>query len=185
MECYACANEASRQCKRCARVYCEEHGGELCAECLRPASSLPSFNLYRGSLLALLVGTAVAVWLLVQPPGESGESVVTVVQLTPSPSPPVVQTPRPLATRTPATPGATTTVESTRVPSSPTPEATPAPSEPFEYAVEPGDSLLSIAEYFLPPGEDLMEFANRIAELNGLDPEEPEIMAGDVLLIPR
>lgn len=185
MECYACSNEASRQCKRCGRVYCEEHGGELCAECLRPTNSLPSFNLYRGSLLALLVGTAVAVWLLVQPPGESGESVVTLVQMTPSPSAPVVETPRALPTRTPATPGATVTAEITRVPSSPTPEGTPEPGEPFEYTVESGDTLLSIAEYFLPPDEDLMEFANRIAELNGLDPEDPAIMIGDVLLIPR
>jgi hypothetical protein len=185
MECYACSNEASRQCKRCARMYCEEHGGELCAECLRPTSSLPSFNLYRGSLLALLVGTAVAVWLLVQPPGQSGESIVTVMQVTPSPAAPVVETPGLLATRTPATPRATGTAEITRVPSSPTPEATPGPGEPFEYTVEVGDSLLSIAEYFLPPGEELMDFANRIAELNGLDAEEPTIMPGDVLLIPR
>lgn len=183
MECYACSNEASRQCKRCARMYCEEHGGELCAECLRPTSSLPSFNLYRGSLLALLVGTAVAVWLLVQPPGESGESIVTVVQVTPSPLAAV--TPGTLVTRTPATPRATGTADATRAPSSPTSEATPGPSEPFEYTVELGDSLLSIAEYFLPAGEDLMDFANRIADLNGLDSEDPAIMPGDVLLIPR
>jgi len=184
MECYACSNEATRQCKRCARVYCDVHGGELCAECLRPTSSLPSFNLYRGSLLALLVGTAVAVWLLVQPPGDSGESLVSVVQLTPSPSVPlVIRTPE--ATSTPATPAADRTAEATAPASTPTPEATPSPAEPFEYTVESGDSLLSIAEYWLPPGEDVMEFANRIAELNGLDPEDPVILVGDVLLIPR
>jgi hypothetical protein len=184
MECYACSNEATRQCKRCARFYCDAHGGELCAECLRPTSSLPSFNLYRGSLLALLVGTAVSVWLLVQPPGDSGESRAGVMQLSPTAAvPPVMRTPE--ATSTPATPAAGGTAEATALASTRTPEATPSPAQPFEYTVESGDSLLLIAESFLPPGEDLTEFANRIAELNGLDPEDPVIVAGDVLLIPQ
>ncbi|GAG29322.1 unnamed protein product [marine sediment metagenome] len=122
--------------------------------------------------------------MLVQPPGNSGESLVSVVQLTPSPSVPlVIRTPE--ATSTPATPAADRTAEATAPASTPTPEATPSPAEPFEYTAESGDSLLSIAEYWLPPGEDVMEFANRIAELNGLDPEDPVIMVGDVLLIPR
>ena len=84
MECYACDNSATRQCRRCARVYCEIHGGELCAECLNPASALPSFNLYRGSLLALLVGTAVALWLLVQPIGGGSEPIVVIADITPT-----------------------------------------------------------------------------------------------------
>lgn len=180
MNCYACSNEATRQCKRCARVYCDAHGGDLCAECLRPSSALPSFNLYRGSLLALLAGTAVAVWLLVQPPGDSGESVVSLVQLTPSSNAvPAVGTPRPLPTSTPGTPLATRTPPATATASP------PAPGEPIEYTVTEGDSLLSIASFFLPPGEELTAFATRIAELNGLDPNDPVIMPGDVLLIPR
>jgi len=184
MECYACSNEATRQCKRCSRVYCDAHGGELCAECLRPTSSLPSFNLYRGSLLALLVGTAVAVWLLVQPPGNSGESGVSLVQLSPSPSVPLVlRTPE--ATSTPGTPAAGRTAEASATPSTRTPQATPSPAKPIEYTVVSGDSLLSIAELFLPPGEDMVEFADRIAELNGLDPVDPVIGEGDVLLIPQ
>jgi len=130
------------------------------------------------------VGTAVAVWLLVQPPGDSGESLVSVVQLSPSPSVPLVlRTPE--ATSTPATPAAGGTVEATAPASTRTPEATPSPAKPFEYTVESGDSLLSIAEDWLPAGEDLMEFANRIAELNGLDPDDPVIVVGDVLLIPQ
>jgi len=95
----------------------------------------------------------------------------------------VLRTPE--ATFMPATPAAGGTVQATAVPSTPMPEASPSPTEPFEYTVESGDSLLSIAEYWLPAGEDLREFANRIAELNGLDPEHPVIMEGDVLLIPR
>jgi len=62
MNCYACANEATSQCKRCGRPYCDAHGDALCAECLKPASALPSYTLYRGSLLALLVGTAFALY---------------------------------------------------------------------------------------------------------------------------
>src|SRR3990172_4538659 len=84
MECYACANQATRQCRRCARIYCELHGGDLCAECLSPASALPSFNLYRGSLLALLIATAVALWLIVRPPGSGDGREVVITQVTPT-----------------------------------------------------------------------------------------------------
>src|SRR3990172_10866643 len=114
MNCYACANEATSQCKRCGRPYCDAHGDALCAECLKPASALPSYTLYRGSLLALLVGTAFALWLLVRPPGDSGESPMTVVlpqqeeqaatatipAATSTPGPPV--TPTAAATATPS-----------------------------------------------------------------------------------
>ena len=102
MDCYACSNEASRQCRRCSRVYCEVHGGDLCAECLSPTSALPSFNLYRGSLLALLVGTAIAIWLLVRPPGGGDSPGVIITDLgTPSPIvTEVVDTPVPELTAT-------------------------------------------------------------------------------------
>ena len=40
---------------------------------------MPSFNLYRGALLAMLVGTALAVFLIVRPPGESGDAAPVVV----------------------------------------------------------------------------------------------------------
>src|ERR1700694_1972257 len=99
MEGYACSNKATRQCRRCARVYCELHGGDLCAECLSPASSLPSFNLYRGSLLALLIGSAIAMWLIVRPPESSSGNQILLSQLTPT----------------------TTISQGTRTPSSPTP----------------------------------------------------------------
>ncbi|HXK34822.1 MAG TPA: hypothetical protein VNM91_12510, partial [Dehalococcoidia bacterium] len=72
MNCYACDGTATNACKRCAKPYCDDHGNATyCAECLQPASALPSFNLYRGALLVMLVGSAVAVFLLVRPPGET------------------------------------------------------------------------------------------------------------------
>src|SRR5262245_28771155 len=75
MNCYSCEQPATNACKRCAKTYCEDHGNATyCADCLRPASALPSFNLYRGALLVMLVGTAVAVFLLVRPPGSTSSS---------------------------------------------------------------------------------------------------------------
>lgn len=172
MECYACANEATRQCPRCARVYCEVHGGELCAECLNPASALPSFNLYRGSLLALLVGTAVALWLLVQPPGE-GDGRQVLLPLTPTIS--VTQV---LSTSTPATRTATPEAETTGAP------AETASPEPRTYVVQPGDTLLDIADRFAPPGIDPVDYAQQIASASGLSSVNDPINPGDELVLP-
>ena len=177
MECYACENEATRQCRRCARVYCEVHGGEFCAECLSPASALPSFNLYRGSLLALLVGTAIALWLLVRPPGpgESGEPEILIINVTPT--------------------SIVTDVPLTITPPSPTPDArtmTPEPSpepgetdtpEPRIYIVEQGDTLTSIADEFAPPGVDPTDYAAQIADANGISVDDP-IRPDDELVLP-
>jgi len=181
MECYACENEATRQCRRCARVYCELHGGDLCGECLNPASALPSFNVYRGSLLALLVGTAVAVWLLVRPPGPgSSEPEITLIDFTPTAIVTSV-----LETETPpsATPRATT----------PTARATPRPSatarpgptdtpEPRTYEVQQGDTLIGIAQQFAPPGVDPFDYADQIASANNLTGDL--ITPGQTLVLP-
>lgn len=177
MECYACSNEAGRQCRRCARVYCELHGGDLCAECLSPASSLPSFNLYRGSLLALLIGTAVAIWLLVRPPGGGGDALVIISEVTPTSIVTAV-----LNTPTPAnqTPQATKTPRSL-VTSTPAPTATP---EVREYIVQSGDTLLGIAELFAPAGVEPLDFAQQIADFNGFAALSDPIVTGQVLTIP-
>jgi hypothetical protein len=134
----------------------------------------------------------VALWLLVQPPGKSGESTLGLVQLTPSPAvSPAMETPRPFSTATPTTPVPTASpgtpgpTASPGAEATPTPKATPVPGEPLKYTVESGDSLLAFAAKFLPNGEDLTGFAKRIAQLNNLDDENPVIQPGDVLLIPR
>lgn len=183
MECYACENEATRQCRRCARVYCEVHGGDLCAECLNPSSALPSFNLYRGSLLALLVGTAVALWLIVRPPTSSDSSGGVVLPLTPTEvvtavvataTPEDVETPE-LTTPTAAvTAGPTSTEE---------PEATDTPAA-REYIVQSGDTLLGIAEQFAPPGIDPVTYAANIAAASGMSSVEEPITPGQVLILP-
>lgn len=176
MECYACDSQATRQCRRCARVYCEVHGGDLCAECLNPASALPSFNLYRGSLLALLVGTAIALWLLVQPPG-TGDSRTVVLGITTTPVVTAeVNTPTPAsASGTPAatteTPGPTETPGST-----PTPTVT-------TYTVRSGDTLTSIAQQFAPAGVAPVDYVREIAAANGISVQDT-IRAGQPLVLP-
>lgn len=181
MECYACSNEATRQCRRCARVYCEVHGGDLCAECLSPASALPSFNLYRGSLLALLVGTAIALWLLVRPPGssESGGTQIGIINLTPTTivTQEEVSTPtrERLTTRTPS-------AEETRTPrATATSETAP---EPRTYVVQEGDTLVAIAEQFAPPGVEPLEYAEQIAAASGLSSIDEPITTGQTLVLP-
>jgi LysM repeat protein len=174
MECYACSNEATRQCRRCARVFCELHGGELCAECLSPGSSLPSFNVYRGSLLALLIGSAIALWLVVRPPGSSDGQEVIIANVSPSP---VLTS----VART-ATPPRTSTPRATE-PSSTESPATETPA-PRTYTVQDGDTLLGIAERLAPEGVSATDYANQIAAASGLASLEEDIRPGQVLTLP-
>lgn len=183
--CYACENQATRQCRRCAKYYCELHGGHLCAECLSPASSLPSFNLYRGSLLVLLVGTAVALWLLVRPPGSGDGQEVVITQHTPTA---VVAEATPSPEATEATPAATseTPAATARTPAAgrtPTPQAT-ATSEQRTYVVQENDSLTAIGERFAPPGVDPFQYAIQIAAASGLASVDEQIFPGQVLILP-
>jgi hypothetical protein len=181
MKCYACDKDAVQECRRCGRLYCSDHGGELCAECLRPASALPSYALYRGSLLALLIGTAIALWLLLKPPEKASESVPSLIvptqaaTVTARPSPMTPTTATPLTGTPAATPAGTPAT-------TPATTATPGVNE---YTVEEGDSLFGIAEKFLPPGEAIGDFAQRIAEANGLSPEDPLLQPGQTLRIPQ
>src|SRR6266508_916339 len=86
MTCFACEQEPTQQCPRCGRPYCDDHGEELCDVCLHPASGMPSFSLYRGSLLALLIGTALAVYVFLQPNSSEGESALRPIVITPTPA---------------------------------------------------------------------------------------------------
>ncbi len=194
MECYACSNEASRQCKRCSRLYCEVHGGDLCAECLDPSSALPSFNLYRGSLLALLIGTAIAIWLLVRPPGAGDGPGVVLTDFTPTVIvTQVIDTETPLPDETPErTPDETPDGTPDDDEETPTPDAIeteePDPTDVpglRTYEVASGDTLFGIAEQFAPPGVAPPEYAVDIAEANDLgDIDDAIINPGDVLVLP-
>jgi nucleoid-associated protein YgaU len=192
MKCYACDRDAVHECRRCGRLYCADHGDELCAECLRPASALPSYVLYRGSLLALLVGTAVALWLLLKPPEKATESVPSIISSTAVATPTARTSP---VTPLPVTPRAGTPEGTPEGTPQGTPEGTPegtpqatprttATPGVTEYTVQEGDSLFGIAERFAPSGESITNFARRIAERNGLSPEDPLLQPGQKLIIP-
>src|SRR3989304_3080015 len=107
MDCYVCQKKAAQRCPRCGNAYCRDHGEDpssgsgqaLCADCLNPINAAPSGTFFRASLLLLLVGSVLALWLLIRPPGLPGES-SEVIAPEPSPSAP----PRPLLPRLPAPP---------------------------------------------------------------------------------
>ena len=186
MSCYACGRDAVHRCPRCGKPYCDEHGGELCAACQDPSSAVPSGALFRGSLLALLVGSVLALWLLIQPPGGSDEDAgaqagqpsatrTPTVTSTVRPSVTPTGTPRATATGTPGgTPGLSPTPGATATPA-PTPTPEPSPFE--EYTVQQGDSLSSIAQRFGTT-------ADEVARINGItDPNTLDI--GQKLQVPR
>jgi LysM repeat protein len=170
-------------------LYCDDHGDALCDRCQDPALALPSYQIYRGSILALLIGSVFAVWLLVLPPagadrdappsplaGFQPPTPTATVEVTPTPTP----TPSPTST---ATATATSEATATSTPTA-TPTVTSTPEPTFEtYVVEEGDSLFLIAERFLPAGQDLGEFADAIAEINGID-DPTQIFIGQELQIP-
>ncbi len=188
MNCYSCDKSAVNACKRCAKPYCDDHGNaSYCAGCLKPSSALPSFNLYRGALLVMLVGTAVAVFLLVRPPGETkgappvvvGKTTATPASGTPQPTVPA-QTPQSTVSETPAS---ETPASETATTGTPTAAVTESPFG--EYVVVAGDTLFDIANANLPPGDDPVSFAKAIATLNGLDYDAPVLPIGKKLLLPK
>ena len=71
-----------------------------------------------------------------------------------------------------------------RLPDSPREAASPREAHNGEYVVQTGDSVWSIAQALAPQGTDWEDFANRIADLNGLGPAST-LRIGQVLRIPQ
>jgi len=184
LTCFACDNEPTRQCSRCGRPYCDDHGEELCDACLQPASGVPSFTLYRGSLLALLIGTALAVWLLVQPTNSEGDGLRPVV-LTPTSTTARVNTPGPQTTQAPGavtTPGAAQTPVATRPAGATMPLAGTTPAAGGNsYTVESGDTLLGICGD-RRPNLNSAECVTQLRSLNGITGDD--ISVGQTLRLP-
>jgi LysM repeat protein len=178
MDCYVCQKKATQRCSRCGNAYCRDHGEDLCADCLNPVNAAPSGTFFRASLLLLLVGSVLALWLLVRPPGLPGETSDVVA---PEPSPPASPEPvTPLPAITPTAVAETPTPEATPTPEptpKPTPEPTPEPAGPIEYVVVDGDTWYGLAEWF---GID----AESLAAYNGYTLDDV-IQPGDVLVIPQ
>lgn len=180
MDCYLCDQEATQRCPRCDNPYCSDHGEDLCADCLNPINAAPSGAFFRASLFALLLGSVLALWLLVRPPGLPGESSAVIV---PVPSPiasPEPITPEPPLTPTADTPVAAATAEPTPTPTpEPTPEPTPTPQPegPLEHTVVEGDTWYDLADFFDVDAESL-------AAVNGYILDD-FLQPGDVLIIPE
>lgn len=192
MTCFACDREPAQQCSRCGRPYCDEHGEELCDVCLQPSGGVPSFSLYRGSLLALLVGTALAVWLLVQPTGSEGDSGLRPIVLTPTSA--AARNPAPAATQpainvtpVPTTPGAGTPTAQPRVTGTTTPLTAGTPTTPSaagDYTVVSGDTLSSICEKVKPAGMSVSDCVDQVVRLNNLA-NANDLSVGQRLRVPR
>jgi hypothetical protein len=125
-----------------------------------------------------LIGSGIAIWLLVQPPRESSGDTVLLAGTTPTtvltPSEATAESTEATSTEAPAT--------ATSTPRPGTPTRTPTP-EPRVYIVQEGDTLLSIAEANLPPGGNITIYANRIAQENGLSPDDV-LPLGTELILP-
>jgi hypothetical protein len=190
LTCFACEREPTRQCPRCGRPYCDEHGEDLCDVCLQPASGVPSFSLYRGSLLALLIGAALAVWLLVQPTGSEGDSGLRPTVLTPTaPALAAGETPGTAPTQGAATtPGAATTgtppAATTGTPR-PATTGTPAGTTPGassgQYTVASGDTLSGVCAA-QRPNLNSVDCVAQLRTLNGITGDSLSI--GQVLRLP-
>lgn len=197
MECYDCSMDAVRECPRCGALYCDDHGDAMCDRCMDPETALPSYQVFRGSLLALLAISVFAVWLLVRPlGGEDLDSVSGAEALAGAPTGEEAGTPD----DAPAdggdgaagedAGGSGDTAGGGRATPTPSPSPTPTPSptpepepETQTYTVQPGDTVLSIAEQFLPSGADVFTFADEIAAANGIT-DQSLIAVGQELVIP-
>jgi hypothetical protein len=154
---------------------------------------VPSFTLYRGSLLALLVGAALALWLIVQPSsGEGGSALRPVVATSTSAASGSLTTPA-------GSPGAAGTQPAT-TPGTPRPGTTAAPGATATrppatgtagagttgvYVVVSGDSLsLICSDKIRRPGAmTVTECVAEVRSLNGLTGDNLEV--GQNLRVPQ
>jgi len=142
-----------------------------------PMLAMPSWRVYRGSLLALLAATVLAVWLLIRPLGDGSEGGSAIAAGFSTPEPTATATVAPEASATPVASATATATAS----ASPTPTATPTEQT---YTVQPGDTLFLIADQFVPPGQDATAFATEIANLNGIS-DPSQLAVGQTLRIPQ
>ena len=172
---------------------------------LDPVLVVPNSRVYRGSIVALLIGSIFAVWILIIPPGEadldsppeslSKLQIAQVDARSMTPVPPTTIPPVPTVVNNigiiPITPLIPTTSSndltsesliSPEVVVNSAAEPTPEPSN-STYTVQAGDSLYLIAEYFLPVGKDLAIYVEEIDQLNEID-DITQIQVGQVLEIP-
>ena len=167
-------------------LYCDDHGDALCERCMDPAAALPSYRVYRGSLIALLIGSVFAVWLLVRPGGESDQAgpPSALAAVLPSGTPARTATPAG-ASATPArtsTPNGSPTTGAATPTATPSPTATPAPATPTTHTVRSGDTLSSIAEQYRG-SRSFGAYIQQLYTANGMN-ESSLLSLGDVIKLP-
>jgi len=182
MLCFRCDQEAVQECPRCGALYCDDHGDALCARCADPVLAVPSYRVFRGSLMALLIGSLVAVWLLVLPPAGADQDrppgALAGIVPTGTGTPRATATSSPTPTTTPAAVASVTGAPAPSPTSTPSPTATPTPTPtPTTYTVRAGDTLTDIANQY-GVTVDALQRTNNIS-----DPTQ--IQVGDRLTIPR
>ena len=148
-----------------------------------PERATPSAWAYRGSIAALVLGSFLALFLVLSPPESASRAEpVRPADATATDTPEPTPTPEPAATSEPATTPTPTpaTPEPTPVATpepAPEPEPTPdSPAEPIEYEIVAGDTLSAIA----------VEFDVTVDEIIALNPglEPDSIQIGQVILVP-
>jgi len=166
--CHYCTRPAQEECHACGRLYCAEHGEDVCLRCLSPEAATPSPVTYRGALLAFGVAAAVAIYLIISPP--SSESTQDAVRTVPAPTEQV----QPTATPTPEGGSGTPGASATATVAAGTTSATPGGEV---HVVAAGDSLSSIAAQYG------VELADLLAANPGLTEDTP-IQIGQEITIP-
>ncbi|MCZ2108449.1 MAG: LysM peptidoglycan-binding domain-containing protein [Dehalococcoidia bacterium] len=181
--CHYCDRPAVEECPTCGRLYCQDHGEDVCLRCMSPEAATPSVMVFRGSIVALLVASLAAIFLVIRPPeSKSTSSQVRTI------STPTQQT-SPTATPTPPGSGPSRTATAaggTAKPATPATSATgtdaagtavASPSAAAKtYTVQAGDTISSIAVAHGTDTETIL----------GLNPDvKPEtLLPGTVLKLP-
>lgn len=148
--CHYCDRLAEAECPTCGRLYCPEHGEDVCLRCLAPEAAAPTALAYRGAILSLVVGSLVALFLVIRPPESEGDG--------DTPRALATATPSFLATATPTPPGeATATATAPGPTAATTPSATSSVPAEVTYTVQAGDTLSGIAEQYGTTVEAILE----------------------------
>jgi hypothetical protein len=196
MTCFACEQEPTQQCPRCGRPYCDDHGEDVCDACLEPSSGLPSFTLYRGSLIALLIATGLAIFLILQPPGDDTNAAFGPTLVTQQPAtatvgvavttPPPNGTQAPQGTQTPqgTRPAGTTTPGANPTATRPAGTSTPGASGSGTVTVASGDTLSSICDRVKPASMSNPDCVDFIVTQNNLT-NANDISVGETLRVPQ
>jgi LysM repeat protein len=141
--CHYCDRPATEECTTCGRLYCQEHGEDVCLRCMSPEAATPSAIVYRGSLLALVIASAVVLFLVVRPPESKSLSSQARIVATPTQQVNPTATPTPPGSQASKTPTAAPTGAGSATAAA-TATATSAAGAKT-YTVKPGDTISSIA----------------------------------------